>query len=271
MTNRYTTRQMFSAAVKRREERLDLSLAALLVAQEEYPRIFLEDYFVRLDNLAMDLQVEVDLEADAESVLRGMAGFFALQEFAPNAEDYYDPRNSYLNEVLDRRLGIPISLSIVWMEVGRRAGIKLAPVSFPGHFLIKLSSGEGEIFVDPFNAGRQLSPEDCKALLKHQFGDSVHFRDTMLSAATKRQVILRLLQNLKAIYLRQEDLERALRIEELITTVTPWDLEQVRDRGLLYYRLGDGDRAAQDLRAYAQHAPPGADLEVVYEALRRLE
>jgi regulator of sirC expression with transglutaminase-like and TPR domain len=262
---------MFTSLMKRKEERIDLGLAALLIAKEEYPRLSIEDYVERLDQLAADFQVEVDVDADGPATCRALARFLVEQHgYNGNRDDYYDPRNSYLNDVMDRRAGIPISLSVLYIEVGRRAGLSLSPVSFPGHFLIKHASERGELYIDPFNDGRIMDVEDCRELFARSYGSPAQFTEAMLGAATKRQVVRRMLLNLKRIYTQNDEAEKALRTVELLTAVTPWDLDEVRDRGILRYRLGETEKALEDLRTYAEHAPPGPEVESVREALRKM-
>jgi regulator of sirC expression with transglutaminase-like and TPR domain len=223
-----------------------------------------------LDQLAVDFQVQLHADADAVTALRSLGEFLGGEQgFRGNAEDYYDPRNSYLNQVMDRRRGIPITLSLVYLEVAHRCSIKLLPVAFPGHFLLKPAANP-DLIIDAFGGGRILDAEDCRRLLYQRFGESLQFSETMLAATTKRQLVSRLLQNLKSIYLHQGDLERALRIIDLLAIVSPWDLDQVRDRGLVAFRLGHVDTAVTDLEVYLEHAPPGPDLEAVRETLRRL-
>ncbi len=270
-TNPIPPRRFFASLIKRREERIDLSLAVLLIAKEEYPSLQIEDYVERLDQMAGEFRVEVDLDTEPEAVLRGLAGFMSGQHgFTGNREDYYDPRNSYFNQVIDRRLGIPITLTVAYIEVARRAGLRLQPVAFPSHVLAKLPLEEGDLFIDPFNDGRLLSEGDCRAFFTELHGDAAEFSESMLAGATKRQIVTRLLRNLKAIYLRDQDLERALRTIELMITVAPWDLDQIRDRGLVHYRLGQIDEAVEDLTTFASHAPPGPALDSVKDALRRI-
>jgi regulator of sirC expression with transglutaminase-like and TPR domain len=262
---------MFAAMMKRKEERIDLGLAALLIAKEEYPRLAIEDYVERLDQLAAEFQVELEVDADGPETCRGLSRFLHEQHgFGGDRENYYDPRNSYLNEVMDRRTGIPISLSVLYIEVGRRAGLRLLPVSFPGHFLLKYASERMEIYLDPFHGGRLLDVEDCRRLFTNSYGSPAPFSESMLGAATKRQVVRRMLLNLKGIYVQNGEPEKALRIVELLTVVTPWDLDELRDRGILRYRLGEREQGLADLRSYADHAPPGPDVESVREALRKL-
>ena len=270
MTNAASiTRRMFASLVRRREDRIDLGMAALLIAQEESPALVIEDYVERLNYLGAEFHIDLPVDADAETACRTLRRVLVdVHTFRGNREDYYNPANSYLDQVLDRRLGIPISLSIVYMEVARRAGVTLLPVSFPGHFLLR-HADDTSFYLDPFNSGRILTLDNCRDLLRSMY-PGAEFSESMLGAATKRQVITRLLLNLKGIYTRNEDAERALRIVELLTAVTPWDLDQLRDRGILYYRTGQTDRAIADLQAFADHAAPGPEVDSVREALRRL-
>ncbi len=265
------TRRLFAANVRRSEERIDLGLAGLLIASEEYPSLVIEDYLERLDQLAAGLAVEVDLESGAQAMARSVGAYMAGEQgFTGDKEDYYDPRNSYLNQALDRRTGIPITLSVVYMEVARRIGLRLLPVSMPGHFLLKLRDTDGDVFIDPFSGGALLDEEGCQTMFGRIYGEPASFRESMLGAVTKRQVISRMLQNLKSIYMERGDFERGLRTVELMTLVAPWDLEQVRDRGLLHYRVGRVKEAIDDLRSFAQHGPPGPELDSVRQALKNI-
>ena len=267
-----TLRRLFAANIRRREERIDLALAALLIAKEEYSRLVIEDYIERLDLIAGRLAVEIDLEAKAESVALTIVAFLCHEEGFDGAgpDNYYDARNSYLNEVMDRRIGIPITLSLTYMEVARRAGLTLMPVAMPAHFLVRLSRGADQVYIDPFNSGQVLDVAGCQRIYENHFGDEVAFSESFLGAATKRQVISRILRNLKSVYLRESDFERALRCVDLLMTVTPWGLDELRDRGFLRYRLGHLEEAVSDLQTYTQHAPPGPELETVRKALRRI-
>jgi regulator of sirC expression with transglutaminase-like and TPR domain len=266
------TRRLFAANVRRREERIDLGLAALLVAKEEYPRLLIEDYRELLDQMAAGLAVEIDLESGPEAIARTIASYMVRDlGFEGDTDDYYNPQNSYLNEVMDRRRGMPITLSVLYMEVAKRVNVTLTPVSMPGHFLVKLPTDAEPIFIDPFHRGQVMGPDGARRVFDQVYSGKLAFRDSMLGAATRRQVVARMLQNLKAIYVQADDDERALRVVELLTLMTPWDLDQVRDRGLLRFRLGNFEEALPDLQAYAQYGPPGPEIETVRDALRRIK
>jgi len=264
-------RRLFAANVRRREDRIDLSLAALLIAKEEYPRLVIEDYLERLDLLAADLAVEVDLEAAPAVIAETMGAFLGgTQGFAGDRDDYYNPRNSYFNEVMDRRNGLPITLSLLYMEVGKRVGIRLLPVPMPGHFIVRLSHPEGDVLLDPFNGGALLDEDGCRRLVAAAIGDAGSFDPVMLAAGTKRQLIVRVLNNLKAAYIAGRDHERALRTIELLLAVTPWAFDEIRDRGLMLCALGRFEPALADLRTYVEHSPPGEGRDSVEAAIRRI-
>jgi regulator of sirC expression with transglutaminase-like and TPR domain len=265
------SRRLFAANIRRREDRVDLGLAALLICAEEYPKLVVEDYIERLDQLAAGLAIEIDLEAGPEALARSIGRFLHREQgFDGENDGYEDPRNSYLSDVMDRRTGKPILLSILYMEVARRVGVKLLPVSMPGHFLVKLRSGDGDIFIDPFHQARLLDADGCRKVFDQLFAGRHEFQESMLGSGTKRQTITRVLQNLKTEYFAAGDYIRTLRTVELLLTVTPWDLDQIRDRGLLRLQMGMTDEAVEDLRSYADFAPPGPDVETVRQALRKI-
>ncbi len=193
--------------------------------------------------------------------------------FAPNVENYYDPRNSFLNEVLERRVGIPISLSILYIEVGRRIGLPLRGVSFPGHFLVKCKVNDGVVVLDPYCRGVSLSLHDLQQRLREVQGGEVSraIIAGMLVAANKKEIIARVLRNLKAIYLEHEDHAHALSIMEWIVTLSPQDALEIRDRGLLYAKLECSRAALEDLERYVELAPDADDLHAVRTHIMELQ
>jgi len=259
-------RTRFSAVLQR--DPVPLDEAALAIAEEEYPRLDVEEYLVRLDRLGERVRRQAPEPARAASTLNALRRVLHEEEgLRGNELDYYDPRNSFLNEVLDRKLGIPISLAVVWIEVARRAGLALQGVGFPGHFLAKYASPAGpEVFVDAFNGGEMLSAEECVARYRARSGGRDLDR-RYLAAVTPRQILARMLQNLKRIYVERRDDVRAYAVLDRILLLSPGQIEAVRDRGLVAARLGGGPAAAQDLEVYLAHAPQAADAADVRKVL----
>jgi regulator of sirC expression with transglutaminase-like and TPR domain len=242
--------------VRRRDDEIDLAEASLLYAREEYPRLVLRNYLARLDELAAAVTRRLPEGAGPRRTLDALNDYlFQVEGFRGNEESYYDPRNSYLNEVLDRRLGIPITLSVVYLEVGRRLGLPLDGVGFPGHFLIRYAADGEAIFLDPYHGGAILNPDVfAESALQHSY---------YLAAVTKRQILTRMLTNLKAVYLKDEDFDRASRIVELLLLVNPGALEEIRDRGLIRFRLGQRLAALIDLETYLRFAAEAEDAATI--------
>ena len=238
-----------------------LAQAALIIARIEYPRLDVDLYLARLDAMGeaarRQIQRQIDKTGDS-STLTCIKAFnsylFEEQRFVGNRQHYEDPRNSCLNEVLDRRTGIPITLSLVYMEVGVRAGVQVDGINFPGHFLVRCpeagSRRRGGLIIDPFHGGALLSEHDCRLLLQKHCGPEVAFDKSLLAPATRPQVIVRMLLNLKRIYVHMRSFPQARDITELLLAITPSALSELRDRGLLAYHLNDVTCALRDLQMY---------------------
>jgi regulator of sirC expression with transglutaminase-like and TPR domain len=234
--------------------------AALAITRVEYPGIDLEPYLQRLERMgetaAARLQNRSERRVDAQIAALN-AYLFEELGFSGNREHYDDARNSFLNEVLDRRTGIPITLSVVYLEVGRRAGLRLEGVNFPGHFLVRAPAepGADDLIIDPFHCGALLSEIDCRQLLRQHLGDEAAFDPTLLAIATRQQIIVRMLVNLKRTYVRMRSFPQARFIADLLLTVDPSALAELRDRGLLAYHMEDFAAALRDLEAYLRLMP----------------
>jgi regulator of sirC expression with transglutaminase-like and TPR domain len=236
----------------------DLAQAALLIARIEYPGLDPAPYLARLDALGEGarkrIQRWVDETGDYSPAAR-LAGLnaylFEEQGFVGNRAQYEDPRNSYLNEVLDRRTGIPITLSLVYMEVARRAGMRMEGVNFPGHFLVRFADGApGGAILDPFHRGAVLSKNDCRRMLEQHGGADVAFDVDVMATATPTQIVVRMLLNLKRIYVHMRSFPQARDVTELLLAVSPSALSELRDRGLLAFHLNDLSGALRDLQTY---------------------
>ncbi len=265
MTVENPTTKDLKELFKRSGREINLAEAALLLAKEEYPDLDVSAYLRKLDDLADNVQARLTPHAPPEKIIATMNQFlFQELGFSGDTKDYYDPRNSFLNDVLDRRTGIPITLSILYMEVGRRLGLALQGVTFPGHFLVKLVLEDGQVILDPFSGGASLSEEELKSRL-HQFRGRPSRRpiDQFLNRAGKKEILVRMLSNLKVIYLQQEEFAKALSVVQRILLVLPDLAEEWRDRGLLYERLECAQSALQDYKRYLELEPNAPDIREI--------
>ena len=265
-----TPRSRFARMVASSEAELDLALGALLIAAEEYPQLVPDLYVRRLDLLAERVRDRLADETAPLVVLQEMNRvLFEEEGFRGNAEAYYDPRNSFLNDVLDRRLGIPLTLSIVYLEVGWRLGLPLEGVNFPGHFLVRHVGAAVRLLIDPFQQGEIRFEDQAAELLDRVYGGAVQLKPEYLRAADRRDMLVRLLSNLKNIYLNARDDERALAAVERIMLVRPAGGD-LRDRGMLLARVGRVDEAVVDLRRYLDDTPDAPDAQRVRMLLEQL-
>ncbi len=266
-------RRALAAILSLPDDAIDLAQAALLIAREEYPDLEVGHYLSRLDEMGAALRARLRGGEGLMSLIAHLNRFlFEEMGFRGNTEDYNDPRNSFLNDVLDRRIGIPISLSTVYIEVGRRIGCPLAGVSFPGHFLVRaVEQGTAEeILVDPFNRGRILTVEECRHRIEEQYKGQVRFRPEFLRRAKTREILGRMLNNLKIIYQGERDYHRALRVQQIVLCLRPGQPDEIRDRGMIYYRLACLAQAADDFEAYLKAFPGAPDAEAIRGRLAEL-
>ena len=268
------TRKALNSILALPDDAIDLGQAFLLIAREEYPDLEVGRYLARLDEMAKTVKSRLrGGEVFTTQIAHLNRVLFDEMGFRGNREEYYDPRNSFLNDVLDRRVGIPISLSTLYLEVGRRIGCPLDGVAFPGHFLLRFAGPipKSEILVDPYNRGILLTEEDCKRRLRETYKGQVRFRPEFLRRTRNRDILERMLTNLKHIYHSQRDYHRALRIQQLLLCLKPDDPPTIRDRGLLYHRLACFGQAVEDLKTYLQAIPDAPDATVLRERLERLK
>lgn len=267
-----SVRSRFAAVVEVPDAELDLATAALLVAAEEYPQLLPAPYLRRLDLLAERVRDRLADETAPPVVLQELSRVLFREEgFRGNAESYYDPRNSFLNDVLDRRLGVPITLSVVYLEVGWRLGLPLAGINFPGHFLVRYEGEAMKLLVDPFQRGRLRFEDEAQELLDRVYGGTVRLQPEFLRSVGRKDILFRILANLKGIYLNSRDDTRALGAIERLLLVHPDALPEIRDRGMLLARNGRADEAATDLEHYLRAAPDAPDARRVRMLLERLE
>jgi regulator of sirC expression with transglutaminase-like and TPR domain len=260
-------RRQFTDLMAGPDDQVDLAQAALLIACEEYPDLDVARYLRRLDDLGHAAAARLGGDQGDPAAVRALNGLLFDEEgFRGNVEDYYDPRNSFLNDVLDRRTGIPITLSTLYIEVGRRAGLQMAGVGLPGHFIVRV----GETLVDPFHGGAVLSEDECQKRLDRIYGGRLRLDGTMLAACERKTILARTLRNLKAIYTKAEDYLRALNVVELLLRVDPDSLEDLRDRGMLHAALDCYALAASELEDYLARSGPAAGNEPVRQKAAEL-
>jgi regulator of sirC expression with transglutaminase-like and TPR domain len=240
------------------DEDISLAEAALLIAGHGYPNLNVAAYLSRIEELAYMLRLRIDEEDSIAERISTLNQFlFGELGFAANSEDYYDPRNSFLNEVLERRTGIPITLSVIYMELGRKVGLPLQGVSFPGHFLVKCAVPEGAVVLDPYSGGISLGLPDLQKRLREVQGGEVSraIVAELLVSASNKDIIVRLLRNLKAIYLREHNLDKALPIMNWIIATIPEQTPELRDRGMIYQELECARAALTDFETYLTLSP----------------
>ena len=255
------------------DEDISLAEAALLIAGHGYPDLNVAAYLSRIEELAYRLRLRIAEDETIPGRISALNQFlFGDLGFAPNSEDYYDPRNSFLNEVLERRTGIPLTLSVIYMELGRKIGLPLQGVSYPGHFLVKCAVPEGALVLDPYSGGISLGLQDLQKRLREVRGGEVSraIVAELLVSASNKEIIVRLLRNLKAIYLRGHDLDKALPIMDWIIATMPEQTPELRDRGMIYQELECPRAALADFEAYLDLLPGGEDTEDIRERIIEL-
>jgi regulator of sirC expression with transglutaminase-like and TPR domain len=272
------TLEAFAYALAREDARIDLAEACLMIAQDVYPSLDIKRYLGEIERMALRLRGRLPQAGAEESIVALNQFLFEDLGYWGNTDDYYDPRNSYLNEVIDRKTGIPITLSILYMEVGRRIGLPLEGVSFPGHFLVRLRLHGGMLVLDPFAGGAPQSEDELRERLQRVIprggSDNVPVAelplDQFLEPAGKRQILSRVLRNLKGIYRDTDQPERMLEVLNRILLVTPESNAELRDRGCVYQRLECWRPALQDLTSYLAREPDALDIDEVRTRLVEL-
>lgn len=264
----------YFASLVQQDDAIPLFEAALLIAQDVEPQLDLAATQAQVDTLAARLLKRLAPDASSIQKLRLLNHYFYRElGFAGNVNDYYDPENSYLHRVLSTRRGIPISLAVLYMELAQQIGLNVKGVSFPGHFLMKLSVQSGEIVLDPFN-GASLSREDLEERLEPYFEQQSYPGAIPLAyylhAAHPREILVRMLRNLKALFVERMQWERLLAVQQRLLILLPEDISERRDRGVAYANLECPQAALDDLEAYLEERPHAADAEVLRARLPQL-
>ncbi len=264
----------YFASLVAEDDGLPLTETALAIAQDAYPDVDLQATLAELDELALRLKRRLPADAGLTEKIGVLNRFFFRElGFAGNLNDYYDPDNSHLNTVLKRRRGIPITLAVLYMELGEQIGVPVHGVSFPGHFLMRVTLPEGDVMLDP-TTGQSLSEAQMVEMLEpylshvtESLGSALRM---LLQPATRREIIARMLRNLKAIYLQTERWQRLLAVQQRLVILLPENIEEVRDRGFAYARLDYLRPALEDLERYLGDRPDAEDAMTVETQLQEL-
>ncbi len=281
MAARQRARQAFIALITGDDASIDLARAALLIAAEEYPALDVDQYMDRLAELAERVRLHLaNQEQQVSSVPVTMDDYltvlnamntvlFEQERFRGNRIDYYNPQNSFLNRVLERRLGIPLTLSLVYMEVGKRLGLCIEGIGMPFHFMVRCVPEEAAaLYIDPYEKGKFLSALDCRRRLSQIFKNEEDFDTNWLEPLSPKQFLVRMLTNLKQIYLHKADLQHALMASDRILLLNPTLAIEQRERGIVHFRLKHYARAIHDLSAYIEMAPQADDIEEVRKQIK---
>lgn len=256
----------FATAVSVPDDEIDLAWAALLFARDTYPEIDPGAYVRQLDTWAGSIRGAVESRPSDPPFGMVTDLLFDRLGFRGNESDYTDPRNSYLNQVIDRRRGLPIALSVIYLEIGWRVGLPLSGVGLPGHFIVRCDSGARTWFIDPFHQGDVLDEADCARLMRRTAGD-LPFSRSLLLPVTRRQILARMLHNLRATYVQRDMLREAQPVIERLIELDPASGQPVRDLGLIHFRQGAYRRAIDLLEAYLGLAPDTDDVASIRQVI----
>jgi regulator of sirC expression with transglutaminase-like and TPR domain len=246
----------------------DLAQAALILATLEYPDLDIARYLRIIDGDADRVAPKLDGLEDPEQLVSALASYLAGEcGYQGNSGEYYDPRNSFLNDVIERRTGIPITLSIIYLSLARRAGLPLFGVGLPGHFIVKFDDGTNVLYLDPFHAGRLLDRAGCEQLARSSTGRDFTLSDEHLSAATNHSIMVRMLYNLRGIYSHNLQHRKGLGVADILVRIAPANGYEYRNRAGLHLQLGQGALARADLETYLALRPDAADAEDVKKAI----
>ena len=275
MTTGITPAERWQQIAVAPDDQVNLAEAALVIAAEEYPDLDIGAYLDRIADMAARLRRRLRQDITPTETLIALNHYlFEELGFTGNGAEYYDPRNSFLNQVIDRKLGIPITLSLVYMEIGRRVGLALHGVSFPGHFLVKCIVRDGALVLDPYAKGASLGIEDLQrraSQLHNGIEPAPEAVESMIVAASNKEILARMLRNLKGIFLHQNDMMKALSAADRIISIFPETAAEYRDRGRIYLNLECCRAALADFRRYLLLDPGAGDAGVIRQQLAELQ
>ena len=262
----------FSEEVNQADEQINLARASLYFAQTVYDNLDINQYLNRLDIMAAEVKQILPSAAYPLRIIKAINKYlFTDLGFRGNQNNYYDPQNSYLNQVIERQIGIPITLSIIYLEIAKRINFPMVGIGMPGHFIIRPDFEEAGIFVDAFHQGEILFAEDCVERLEKLYQQKIELQSKFLEPVSNKQILGRMLTNLKFIYLEQENLSKTLEIIEGILMIFPQQITEVRDRGIICCNLGKWQQAIQDLERYLLVVPYAKDADNIRQLLQQIK
>ena len=263
--------QEFEKEINQPEPSINLARAALLISNAINLRVDVAASLAKLDAMAQTVRREAGDGATAEEKFAALNDyFFEQQQFSGNRADYYNPHNSFLNHVLITKIGLPITLSVIYLEIGWRLELPVAGIGLPGHFVVAFNAADDVIYVDPFNDGQLLTEDDCMDIAQVPEDDRIPFRRDYLKPMTKKAILYRMLLNLKHVYVTHQEWDRAHRVADLLLALRPSELNQLRDRGLIAYRLDRLQDAVFDIQQYLLQNPNASDADWLTSHLESL-
>lgn len=261
----------FYREIDRPDEEIDLAKTALCFAIAEYPDLRVQNYLEVLDAIAIEIEFHLPTERYPLKVIQTINNYlFDFLHFKGNQKNYYDPENSFLNRVIERHTGIPISLAVVYLAIAQRLDFPMVGIGMPGHFLIRPEFEDAGIFIDAFNGGEILFEEDCQQKLNETYQQQVKLDPQWLVPVSNKQILARMLDNLKFIYLHQREIDKALSIISGILKIFPQRVTEIRDRGLLYYQINRWSEAIIDLEYFLKVSPDSEDAPTIEILLKKM-
>jgi regulator of sirC expression with transglutaminase-like and TPR domain len=265
-----SSKDYFKNLVTLPDHKISLAEAALQIASDEYPELDITHYKNLLKGWSSKMNVKYSGKRVTNQLEEINKCLFNEMNFTGNIENYYDPRNSFLNDVMDRRTGIPITLSVIYLEMAWALGLSAAGVGFPGHFLVRVIDDEKPIYVDPFHKGNIMTAEECAEFLNKITEGELEFDKKFLSAVNKKEIIIRMLRNLKRIYLEMNNYSKLINILDHLVVITSGEPEEIRDRGIIYYQMKAFKNALNDFETFLSMSPDSEDAEVIQQYLQVL-
>jgi len=260
----------FEKLMKKPEKDIRLAEAALYIASDEYPKMDIAAYLTVLNQWASSLKKDCMRKPKAQRLDLLNSLLFEEMQFSGNIDNYYDPKNSFLNDVIDSRKGIPISLSVIYLELAWHLGLDATGIGFPGHFLVRINDHGKMVYVDSFYRGRVMTADDCMEFWNDISEGELEFQESFLSSMNKHQILIRMLRNLKSIYLEQKSYRKLTRVMDKLIIMNPHLPEEVRDRGIIYYQMQAYRLALKDFEGYLSTAPESDDAGVIHQYIEVL-